>query len=499
MTRRILSFTILLMLILFSACRRGESFFVTPPLFSFDTTIVEQLIQEEIAKAPVQMYADTYTTELMGTDGQFLWISEQGVSQEADELLRYLKDVANLGFDTASFHVKSIEHDINDLRSRAIEGITRDSVDTLMARLEFQLSHALIRYAYGQRYGFIKPAPLFNKLLPDEDAITHSVTYRQIFDLPCEVPTDSFAHEALKSVKGERLARFLKELQPSDSLFYQLKRDYKKAKASRDTARARLARINMERSRWRYKRPNGGRYIWVNLAGYELTAVNSAQDTCITMRICGGDRKHKSPLLTSEISYMELNPYWVIPQTIVRKEIIAGHLGDSAYFARNNIHAIEKETKELVNPTLLTEQQLRSARYTLRQEKGAGNSLGRIVFRFPNRFSVYLHDTNNRGAFWRDNRGVSHGCIRLERPLDLAIFLLGEGVDPFVIDRIRMSIDLPPLTQRGRRYKETNPNATPMGYYNQNLPPCGLTTTRCIQTRTGRYRSIPTRMATIRK
>ena len=462
--RRSTSALLFFFILLFTACRRADSFFSTPPLFAFDTTVVENLIRQQAEESSIRMYADAYTRELVHTGQSFTWISDEGVSEEADILLRHLAKVGQLGFDTASFHVNSLRQDINDLRSRATEGLTCDSVDTLMARLEFQLTHALMRYTYGQRYGFIKPEPLFNNLLPD-DTIGRTITYRRIFDLPCEMPTDSFAHEALMSVREKRLARFLKELQPTDSLFYKLKTEYVRAKTSGDSLRARLARINMERSRWRYKRPDGGRYVWVNLAGYELTAVDTKQDTSFTMRICGGGQKHKSPLLTSEISYMELNPYWVIPQSIVRKEIVPSHVGDSAYFARNNYHAINKETKEEVDPTLLTEQQLRSARYTLRQEKGEGNSLGRLIFRFPNRFSVYLHDTNNRGAFWRENRGVSHGCIRLERPLDLAIFLMGNGADEFTIDRIRISIDLPPLTARGKRYKETHPDATPMGYY----------------------------------
>jgi len=425
---------------------------------------VDELVKRQAQQCETSIYADVYAKEILLAEETFVWVDGDGVSEEADVLVEALKDVENLGFDKASFYVNSIAADISDLRSRITEGITRDSVDTLMARLEFQLTHALMRYAYGQRYGFVKPELLFNNLLPD-DTINGQVRYRRIFDLPCEIPSDSLAYVAMDNVRNKNLKHFLDEQQPTDSLFYALKKDYVKARGEGDTARARLARINMERGRWRYRRPVDNRYVWVNMAGYELTAVDKSRDTSFSMRICGGGQKHKSPLLTSNISYMELNPYWVIPQSIIRKEIVTQHLGDSAYFARNNIHAIEKETKEQVDPTSLTEQQLRSARYTLRQEKGEGNSLGRIIFRFPNRFSVYLHDTNNRGAFWRTNRGVSHGCIRLERPLDLAIFLMGQDPDEFTIDRIRISIDLPPLTPRGKRYKENHPDGTPMGYF----------------------------------
>ena len=83
------------------------------------------------------------------------------------------------------------------------------------------------------------------------------------------------------------------------------------------------------------------------------------------------------------------------------------------------------------------------------QHGGAGNSLGRIVFRFPNNFSVYLHDTNNRSAFQRERRTLSHGCIRVEKPFDLAMFIMPD-MSEWDADRLRISMDMRPQTERGR-------------------------------------------------
>ena len=83
----------------------------------------------------------------------------------------------------------------------------------------------------------------------------------------------------------------------------------------------------------------------------------------------------------------------------------------------------------------------------------AGNSLGRIVFRFPNNFSVYLHDTNNPGAFKRERRTLSHGCVRVQKPFELACFLLPE-LDEWGLDKLRISMDIPPQTERGIIYLE---------------------------------------------
>ena len=85
------------------------------------------------------------------------------------------------------------------------------------------------------------------------------------------------------------------------------------------------------------------------------------------------------------------------------------------------------------------------------QEGGEGNALGRIIFRFPNNFSVFLHDTSSRSVFGRDYRGVSHGCIRVERPFDFAAFLLDTS-DDWLLDKLRISMDIAPQTERGQDY-----------------------------------------------
>ena len=94
---------------------------------------------------------------------------------------------------------------------------------------------------------------------------------------------------------------------------------------------------------------------------------------------------------------------------------------------------------------------LLSGNIRISQKGGVGNSLGRIVFRFPNNFSIYLHDTNNRGAFQRDRRTLSHGCVRVQKPFELAKYLL-PGVDEWTLECIRISMDEPPVTERGREY-----------------------------------------------
>lgn len=145
-----------------------------------------------------------------------------------------------------------------------------------------------------------------------------------------------------------------------------------------------------------------------------------------------------------------MNPYWNVPKSIVRKEIIPSYLKDPAYFEKHRMKVYDKEGNE-VNPVTIswTDYDNEDLPFSVKQEKGEGNSLGRLIFRFPNSFAVYLHDTPSRWAFISSNRAVSHGCVRLEKPLDFAFFLLKKKDDK-IMDKIRIAIDIPPKTKKGK-------------------------------------------------
>ena len=125
------------------------------------------------------------------------------------------------------------------------------------------------------------------------------------------------------------------------------------------------------------------------------------------------------------------------------------------YFARNKYSIVERESNDTLNAANVSKEKLLSGNVRVVQKGGAGNSLGRIVFRFPNNFSVYLHDTNNRGAFQRDKRTLSHGCVRIQKPFDMACFLLPE-LDEWTKDKLRLSMDIRPETEQGRAYQNAH-------------------------------------------
>lgn len=206
--------------------------------------------------------------------------------------------------------------------------------------------------------------------------------------------------------------------------------------------------INMERLRWQNKLEKGDKYVMVNIAAFMLQAFDN--DSILEMRICCGSPRNKTPLLTSKISYMELNPYWNVPQSIIRKEIIPSYRRDTSYFRRNRMKVYDLQGNA-VNPHSIKWSKYKGGvPFTVKQDNKQGNSLGRIIFRFPNEFAVYLHDTPSRWAFMKVNRGVSHGCVRLEKALDFAFFLLKDK-DDVTMDRIRVAMDLQAETEDGKK------------------------------------------------
>jgi len=454
---------------LFSACQfndKDDSLSVSrddlrdydKPEYSLKSRHIRQDIQKILEGEHTQMYADNFTRAYYREERPFVWITRRGIDHRADTLLHWINHAKEQGMKPSDFHSKEITENLQALRN--LDFAEKD-VNQVMAALEYRLTQAYLRYSAGQRYGFTNPHHFMNHLLVEEVRGEKTI-YRQLYDKKTPVARDSFYHVALSRLHEGTLSDFLQEIQPTDSLYKQLQHEYHRSEGS-NPARARLSRINMERARWRSPQPQG-KYVWVNLAGFELTAVDERRDTSFTMKVCGGNRTHKTPLLSSAIRLVELNPYWIIPANIVRKEIVPRHTGDMDYFGRNRYRVIDKETGEEVSPEFLTGSELISGKYTVRQDNGEGNSLGRMIFRFPNNFSVFLHDTNNRGAFNREIRAVSHGCIRVQRPLDLAIFLMDKP-DSIIIDKMRMAIDKAPLTHWGKQYLAENPDHQRLGSY----------------------------------
>lgn len=384
--------------------------------------------------------------------GRFIWIDRLGTDGRSDTLLAYVSRVGEMGFASSVFGDSAIAADLRRIRSLDFDN-AENCINKVASRLEYRLTKAFLKYSSGQRFGFVNPQYLLNRLDVLEDSPSTTPAYRRLFDVPIERPDNSFFSDALRRVSADSVGSFLAEVQPRDTLYYKFQRELK---ASGDKAYRKKIICNMERCRWREKdRQDGnGKRVVVNIPAYHLYSFDG--DSVLDMKVGCGTRKTKTPLLTSEIERMEVNPVWNIPVSIIRNEVSL-HAGDPDYFERNRYYIVHRESGEHISPEDVTPEMLKSGKYRVAQEGGAGNSLGRIVFRFANNFSVFLHDTSSRAFFGRNNRGVSHGCVRVERPFDLAQFLLGDP-DEWLLDRLRISMDIPPQTLRGRKYVANEDN-----------------------------------------
>ena len=184
--------------------------------------------------------------------------------------------------------------------------------------------------------------------------------------------------------------------------------------------------LNLERMR-QLPELNDGRHLVINIPDYSLYLVNNGEKV-YQSRVIVGKKKHKTPVLTSEITQLVLNPYWNVPKSIANNEIVPKVLLDPNYLARNNMKVLStiNNQTQVLNPEMIdwTNIDFYKAPLRIRQDPGEKNSLGKIKFFFPNNYSVYLHDTPSRKLFTRNKRALSHGCIRLEDPFGLAKILL---------------------------------------------------------------------------
>jgi len=173
--------------------------------------------------------------------------------------------------------------------------------------------------------------------------------------------------------------------------------------------------------------PAGERYVLVNIPAFELRLIEGAGEVFRT-RVIVGARRWPSPEVESAIDRVVFNPYWTVPRSIARNEILPKLRNDPSYVVERGIRVFTGWGPDAaqVDPYAVDWDAAAVAGmpYMLRQDPGPRNALGRVKFLFPNPYSVYLHDTPSRELFGRADRALSHGCIRVQNPLELAGLIL---------------------------------------------------------------------------
>ena len=536
MKRIVLSFLILLVVV--SACKEEKpkspvvlslsSFHeLVHPAYLINPDSIRQYVRVNLSNANDTMAWDSAMVSYYAADSAALFWMKDGVGQYADSLLYWLENSHRHGLNPALFNVSGIRTDLERFRSLQLH--EDETINHLLARLEYGLTSSYLFYTCGLKYGFISPVQLLNNQEEDVKKKNDTEKQKEPYPIPLKKCSKEFALEALASLGQNPFAAF-RQAQPTSPFYLSMQKELVrldsigeaefeeipligdtllkvgerhriipliagrlmqtgelKQQVSGDTLTSVLLEavnefrltnrlstdnsigtytirylnrplayykdhllINLERARWQYKSEKGSKYVIGNIAAFMLQAFNEEVDSILEMRICCGSVRNKTPLLYSKIYYMELNPYWNVPQNIIRKEIIQSYRRDTTYFTRNRMKVYDKNGNRVNPHDVKWAKYTAGVPFTVKQDNKEGNSLGRIIFRFPNPYAVYLHDTPSRWAFNRSNRAVSHGCVRLERALDFAFFLL-EKPDELLEDRIRIAMDIAPKSDEGKK------------------------------------------------
>jgi len=189
--------------------------------------------------------------------------------------------------------------------------------------------------------------------------------------------------------------------------------------------RARQARVNMERWRWLPPKLESN-HIVVNIPAQWLEVVEDGR-AILSMRTIVGDPDHPTPALHATLSSLVLNPVWHVPSSIATKEILPKLKKNPGYLLENDLEIVGQDIASGSPQSQgigIDWKSMSSFPWALRQSSGSDNALGRIKFVIPNPEDIYLHDTPNHKLFNKANRALSHGCVRLDHPDELALYLL---------------------------------------------------------------------------
>lgn len=446
MTPKRSTFIILIMaglalLFVFASCKKKSRSDMGSALFSKTKNKVFKDVTPEGFEAvfkkaleglnPKLAAAHTIETYYQNNGYDPIFVMDHLPNDDLKTLQDYLSSASDHGLDPKMFQTEKLKGLLSKFYDKKAIKTTDEAYQT-MAQLELAVANSLINYANALQFGVINPrriyANYFTKTLrPDSASMSH------VFEV-------------------KSLRTFLDSIQPKNPQYLALQKALKSTvtvpgQTKEETQRTLL--VNLERLRWKNK-PTEDRYVLVNIPAYELDVMEKGK-SALNMKVCVGEGRNKdrsdnlieyddsdkvdrplrreTPQLNSLIYVAEVNPIWNIPQSIAGKEIIVEAAKDPYYLSNKNINAYKNgtliEDPETIKWGNLSEQE--KAEYSFKQQPGADNSLGKIKFLFNNSSSVYLHDTPAKEAFKKPVRAVSHGCVRLEKPLDLAHALFGDG------------------------------------------------------------------------
>jgi len=183
--------------------------------------------------------------------------------------------------------------------------------------------------------------------------------------------------------------------------------------------------LNLERARWVFQQPDED-FLLVNIAGFHVKRITNKKEV-FDSRVIVGKYHKETPVFKGVMKYIVMNPTWTLPYSIATHETLPKLKKDPGYLAAKHMEVMDRNGK-ILNPATIdwNEYSAGNFPFIIRQKAGPWNALGEVKFIFPNKYSVYLHDTPSRGLFNRQDRAFSHGCIRTEDKWGLLMSLMDD-------------------------------------------------------------------------
>lgn len=313
---------------------------------------------------------------------------------ELNVFLEHLQHIEQHGLSPDLFPIEKIQ--------RLLDKSTSDKESNNKIELELLVASALIKYSMALQFGTVNPAKVYQDYaIPTLSADSSSVL--RIFNL-------------------QNLKNYLDSIQPKEKNYVALQKAL--ALAQEDSLRKTLI-VNLERFRWK-NQPKASKFVLINIPSFILQVVDKGK-VQLQMKVCVGEAGERAtPQIGSMIYTAQVNPVWNIPQSIAKQELSKLASEDRYYLANNHIK-VYQNGKLVPNPEQIDWTSADLNNYMFQQQPGDQNSLGKIKFLFQNKYSVYLHDTPFQAAFKKEQRAISHGCVRVEKPVELAYALFGKS------------------------------------------------------------------------
>ena len=325
------------------------------------------------------------------------------------------------------WHIDVIDAQIDSALARSLRDRAFDQTVTSMRPQDEgykELRQQLIRYRQLVEQGGWEPVPEGKAVKPRDSApsarlaaLRARLRVEGFLDDTSAAngsPNDSAAARDGGAVYDTELAGAVARFQREHSIVVDSVLGAETVKAMNVSAEYRLGQIaaNLERYRW-MPRSLGSKYVLVNVPAFELEAYEEGKKALEMKVIVGAEYENRAtPTFSDSMQYVVFRPYWNAPDSIAIKEIWPKVEADPTYLERNNYEIVNEGGKQRI-----------------RQTPGETNALGLVKFMFPNDFAIYLHDTPEAALFDRDVRAFSHGCIRLEKPEEMAQWVLGWSAD----------------------------------------------------------------------